>query len=122
MGVPKGLALQQKLFNKRYVVPKRPKRWTRDPEIAKKHKTKVRKKRKKPKAHVVKTYKRGGSSTVGGSLVHGSTFIGGSFGTDSSRIFRGNQGTYYSTRIKPSKRRMADFRGRLHYKAGQLVG
>ena len=65
MGLPKGLALQQRLFNKKYVVPQRPNRWTRDPEISKKLKAKVRKKRKKPKVHIVKTYKRG---VVGGSL------------------------------------------------------
>ena len=53
------LNINSKLFNKKYVVPKRPKRWARDPDVKKtyyKHKIK----RKKPKKHTVKTHTRGG--------------------------------------------------------------
>ena len=119
MALPKGLALQKRLFNKKYVVPTRPKRWTRDPVVKKKYYK--HKKRKKPKKHVVKSHTRGGQ-LLGGMLPHGSHYIGGTFGNDSQQVFRGQRNTYYSTRMKPSKRRRADFQGRLAMKSGRVIG
>ena len=118
MGLPKGLALQKKLFNKKYAVEKRPKRWARDPDVKKTY-YKHKKKRKKPKKHTVKTHTRGGSCF---NLPHGSHFIGGTFGNDSQQVVRGKRNTYFPTRIKQSKRRRADFQGRLQLKAGRMIG
>ena len=84
MGLPKGLAIQKKLFNKKYVVEKRPKRWTRDPVVKKKY---YKHKRKKPKKHTVKRHIRGGFLPLVGGF------------KDSHQIFGGLKNTFFSRRL-----------------------
>ena len=114
------LSQQKKLFNSKYVTMTRPKRWTRDPIIKKKHqqkKVKKKVKRKKAKVHTVRAYKRGGF------LPHGADFVGGTHSSHQSQnVFQGNHNTYYKTRIPVHKRRIVDFRGRLAMKSGNHIG